>query len=142
MYNTLVDWLDTKKTKHYCGTFEKNFKKCYNNHTASFRNKNKGKSIELWKYILELKDSNIQHNLKWRIVSKTHPYVYESRKYDLRLTEKLTIINANLETLLNTRDELVSKCRHMNKLTLKKKKELINNTLIIYFWSASVNLFI
>ena len=26
VYNTLVDWLDTKKTKHYCGTFEKNFK--------------------------------------------------------------------------------------------------------------------
>ena len=24
----------------------------------------------------------------------------------------------------------------------EKKKELINNTLIIYFWSASVNLFI
>ena len=47
VYNTLVDWLDTKKTKHYCGTFEKNFKKCYNYHTASFRNKNKGKSIEL-----------------------------------------------------------------------------------------------
>ena len=48
-YNALVDWLDTNKTKHYYGTCEKNFKECYNNHTASLRNKNKDKSTELSK---------------------------------------------------------------------------------------------
>ena len=29
------------------------------------------------------------------------------------------IARANLASLLNKRDELVSKCRHMNKFTLK-----------------------
>ena len=121
MYNALVDRLDTNKTKHYYGTCEKNFKERYNNHTASFRNKNKEKSTELSKNIWELKDSNIEHNLKWRIASKAHPYVSGSKKCDLCLTEKLTIIKA--DTLLNTRDELVSKCRHIDKFTLRRFKK-------------------
>ena len=86
VYNALVDWLDTNKTKPY-GTCEKDFEERYNNHTASFRNKNKEKSTELSKYIRELKD-NIQHNLKWCIASKALPYVCGSRKCDLCLTEK------------------------------------------------------
>ena len=105
VYNALVDRLDTNKTKHYCGVYEKNFKERCNNHTASFRNKN-----------------------KWCIASKTHPYVWGRRKCDLCLTEKLTIIKADPETLLNTRDELVSKCRHMNKFTsrhFKKNKKTL-----------------
>ena len=40
-------------------------------------------------------------------------------KCDLCLREKLLIARANSESLLNKRDGLVSKCRHMNKLTLK-----------------------
>ena len=38
-------------------------------------------------------------------------------------TEKLTIMKADPESLLNTRDELVSKCRHMIKFTLKYFKD-------------------
>ena len=66
--NASVDRLDTNETKHYFGTCEKNFKERYNNHTASFRSKSKEKSTELSKYIWELKNNNIQHNLKWCIV--------------------------------------------------------------------------
>ena len=40
MYNALVDRLDTNKTNYYYGTCKKNFKERYNNHAASFRNKN------------------------------------------------------------------------------------------------------
>ena len=89
----------------------------------SFRNKSKEKSTELFKYIWELKDNSIEHNLKWCIASKAHPYVCGSRKCDLCLAEKLTIIKADSETLLNTRDELVSKCRHMHKSTLRRFKK-------------------
>ena len=115
VYNALVDRLDTNKTKHYYGTCEKNFKERYNNHIASFRNKNKEKSTELSKYIWKLKDNNIEHNLKWCIASKAHSYACGRRKCNLCLTEKLTIIKADPETVLNTRDEVLSKCRHMNK---------------------------
>ena len=46
-------------------------------------------------------NNNIQHNLKWCIPSKARSYVYESRKCDLCFTEKLTIIKADPESLLN-----------------------------------------
>ena len=86
-----------------------------NGHSAFWR--------QLSKYIWALKDNSIEHNLKWRIASKAHPYVCGSRKCDLCLTEKLTIIKADLERLLNTRDELVSKWMHMNKFTLRHFKK-------------------
>ena len=109
-------------TLHY-GTCEKNFKDHYNNHTSSFQNKNKEKSTEPSKYIWEFKDNNIQHNLKSRIASKSHLYVCRSKKRNLCLTEKLIIIKTDPETLLNTRDELLSKCGHMNKFTLRHFKK-------------------
>ena len=109
MYNASIDRLDTNETKQYYGTCGRNFKERYNNHTASFRNKSKEKSTELSKHIWELKYNNIQHNLKWYIASKARPYVCGSRKCELCLTEKLTVIKADSESLLNTRDELVSK---------------------------------
>ena len=57
------------------------------------------------------------------MVSKVRRYISGSRKCGLCLTEKLTITKADPESLLNTRDELVSKCRLMNKFTLQCFKE-------------------
>ena len=82
VYNALVDLLDTNKTKHYYRTYEKNFKERYNNHTASFRNKNKEKSTELSKYFWKLKDNHIEHNFKWCVASKATEA--ESAIYALR----------------------------------------------------------
>ena len=50
---------------------------------------------------------------------KVHPYIRRLRKYDLCLCEKLLTARANSGSLLNKRDELVSKNRHMNKFTVK-----------------------
>ena len=57
--------------------------------------------------------------IDWLIAMKTHPYICGTRKCDLCLCEKLLITRANSACLLNKRDELISKCRHMNKFTLK-----------------------
>ena len=94
-------------------------KKLYKNHTASFRNKSKEKYLELSKYVWELKDNYIRHNFEWCIASKAFTYICGSRKCNLCFTEKLTIIKADPESLLNTRDGLVSKCTHMDKFTMK-----------------------
>ena len=102
---------------------KKNFKERYNNHTATFRNRSKEKSTELSKYIWELKNCNLNYGLKWSIACKVHPYTGGTRKCDLCLTEKLTIMKADLKSLLNMRDEFVSKCRHMNKFTLRFSKK-------------------
>ena len=123
VYNATVETLDLTSTKNYYGTSEGTFKERYNNHTASFRNKTKEKSTELSKHIWELKDNNIPYQLKWCIAYKARPYVCGSKKCDLCLSEKLAIIKADPSSLLNTRDELVSKCRHRNKFALRCFKE-------------------
>ena len=116
---------DINKAKIICwkGTWKKNLEECYNNHTSSFRNKGKEKSTKLSKNISELKNS-INYNLKWSIACKAYPYAGATRKCALCLTEKMAIVKADLESVLNTCDEFVSKCRHLNKFTLRffKKK--------------------
>ena len=103
---------------------KKKFKQSYNNHIASYRNKSKEKSTEFAINIWKLENSSINYDFKWSIVCKAYPYTDGTRKCDLCLTEKLAIIKADPESLFNTLDEFVSKCRHMNKFTLRffKKK--------------------
>ena len=71
-----------------------------------------------------LKNSSISYGLKWSITSKAHPYTVGTKKCDLCLTEKLAIMKADPESILNTRDEFVAEFRHMNKFKLRlfKKK--------------------
>ena len=61
--------------------------------------------------------------INWNIAMKSQKYVCGSRKCDLCICEKLLISRADPNILLNKRDELVSKCRHRNKFTLKCFKD-------------------
>ena len=119
VYHAQVDRSDINQTKNYHGTCEKNFKERYNNHTSSFGNECKEKSTELSIYIWELKNSSINYDLKWSIAHKAQSYTGGTRKCDLCLTEKLAFMKEDRDPQLNTCDEFVSKCRHMNKLTLR-----------------------
>ena len=116
VYNAIVN---TSTTKNYYGTCEKSFKERYNNLTSSFRNKSRQKGAELSNYIWELKKNGENYTIDWLIVMKAHPCICGTRKCDLCLYKKLLIAGANSASLLNKRDELASKCRHMNKFTLK-----------------------
>ena len=116
VYNVVVN---TSTTKNYFGTWEKSFKERYNNHTLSFKNKLQQKSTELSNYIRELKKNGDNYTIDWLIAVKAHPYFCGTRKCDLSLREKLMIGRSNSASLLNKRDELVSKCHHMNKFTLR-----------------------
>ena len=105
---------DINQTKSYYGTCEKISKNVTTTIPLLLEIKLR-KSTKLSKYIWELKNNSINYDLKWSIASKAHPYTGGTRKRDLCLTEKLTIIKADPESLLNTRDESISKCRHMTK---------------------------
>ena len=65
--------------------------------------------------------------INWNIAMKSQKYVCGSRKCDLCICEKLLISRADPNVLLNKRDELVSKCRHRNKFTLKCFKDRYDN---------------
>ena len=73
---------------------------------------------ELSKCIWNLKNQGMTSIVKWRIVKKVNSKV--SPNYcKLCLTGKFFIIKSRDDcNLLNKRSELVSKCRHQNKLLL------------------------
>ena len=110
----------TPIVKIYIGASEK-FKDRYHNHTKSFRHREYSKDTELSKFIWELKDKNISFDIKWEIMKKTQGYNKISKSCSLCLAEKFYICYfRDKEKLLNKRNELVSKCRHVNKHLLKQ----------------------
>ena len=116
VYNAEVTSQNQRRT--YIGLTEPAFKLRYSNHLQSFRHERYKNSTELSKFIWGLKQRNIPYTIKWSIASRARPYSNESKRCDLCLTEKLLIMNANKQSLLNKRPELISKCRHQNKFYL------------------------
>ena len=123
VYQTQINRLDITQTKSYYGTCQKILKECHLNHPASFGNKSTEKTAEFSKYIWELKNSSICYDSKWATTCKTKSYTSGFRKCDLCLTEKMPIMKANPNSLLNTRDEFVFKSKHIRKLTLRFSKK-------------------
>ena len=75
---------------------------------TSFNNHSKRMSIELSKHVWNLKDSNINFRITWKILKQVIAYNPSSKRCNLCLWEKyLTICKAHLATL-NKRNELVS----------------------------------
>ena len=56
-----------KETKNYIGSTGNTFKSRWYNHNNSFKNY-KENGTELAKYVLHLKNSNINYNIKWNIL--------------------------------------------------------------------------
>ena len=76
------------------------------------------KDTKLSKYVWELKKENKIPFIKWRILKKVYARFHYCK---LCLMEKLYINNSiEVERLLNKKSEFVSKCRHQNKLLIKK----------------------
>ena len=60
--------------------------------------------------------------IEWSIADRAPPYHCKSKRCNLCLAEKLTILRADQTLTLNSRLELVSKCRHRYKFKLKNFK--------------------
>ena len=105
--------------KYYYGLCEPDFKSRLANHKKAFKNRAYITDTELSKYVWELKDSNKEFQIAWSLESTAAPCQSGSRRCDLCLTEKLKIAQADTRTLINKRSEIISKCRHRNKFTLK-----------------------
>ena len=110
------------QTFTYFGACEGDFKTRFNNHKKSFKNIKYKSETELSKKIWSLKENSIEYNLLWNIEARAFPYSCGSKRCDLCITEKVCIIRANANGLLNKRTELLSKCRHRNKHLLGRLK--------------------
>ncbi len=53
------------------------------------RHEKRKKEIELSKYIWKLKGEDKDFIVTWKVLAKAKPYMNTSKRYDLRITEKL-----------------------------------------------------
>ena len=95
------------------------FKRRFANHKKSFNIERYEAETELSKEVWCLKRRNLTPHVSWRIVRECPPFNRASMKCNLCLSEKAEIALHDGE-LLNSRTELISKCRHVNKYTLAK----------------------
>ena len=106
--------------KVYIGLAEPPFKKRYSVHKTSFNNEKYEKETELSKEVWRLKRKNFSPQVTWRTIRQCQQFNRATIKCHLCLNEKLEIATyPDQKKLLNSRSELISKCRHVNKFTLK-----------------------
>ena len=104
--------------KSYIGLTSGTFKQRYAQHKCSF--KTELYQTALSKYVKECKIKNkITPPIKWEIIKQAQTYSPSTQKCNLCIWEKYYIITAEKETLLNSRTELVSTCRHKGKYFLE-----------------------
>ena len=108
---------NTDNHPHYIGLTENTFKDRFYKHRNSFKYENKRNATELSSFVWENKRERTDTNLEWDVLDKASAYNPESKRCRLCLTEKYHIIFSKLN-LLNSRNELVTKCRHENKYYL------------------------
>ena len=80
-------------------------------------------SIELSKYIWDLKTNNTNFEINWKILRKVSKLNNGNRLCRLCITEAMLIMKGK-KGLLNKRKEIMNKCRHENKFLLKNWKEI------------------
>ena len=117
IYQSEVTSQTTRET--YIGLCDTPFKLRYRNHTSSFRNERYRNATELSKHVWNLKDQNIQYNIKWRKIKQARSYSNVTKKCNLCLREKYFILCRPEVSSLNNRNELVSCCRHSRKFLLR-----------------------
>ena len=113
-----------QSTKKYIGMASTTFKLRYNNHNSTFNNLHLQNSTKLSGYIWQLKNDELQYNIKWSILSMQPPFDPGSNKCQLCLMEKVAILYSDKESILNKRHEIFSKCIHRKYHLLKKLKNV------------------
>ena len=89
------------------GMTEHDFKTRYRNHNLSFNNRRYSGSSTLSKFVWELKESNTEFSMDWTIAKHANAYKSGRKTYNLCLAEKICILNADKNLLLNKRSELL-----------------------------------
>ena len=81
-----------KKEEKYVGLTATDFKERYANHKASFKARAKSNSTELSKYIWQLKNSNTDYTISWKILCHALHYTNVMNRCNLCIAKKYYII--------------------------------------------------
>lgn len=122
VYRADVQNNTNNEQKFYFGMSETPFKNRFENHKRGFSHSKHKNSTDFSKYIWYLKDLKVIFTIISRIIAKVKINI--KRNYcKLGLSKKLcTIKSFNDSRFFNEKSELVSACRHKNKLLLKSLK--------------------
>ena len=113
--------ISNSNKKEYIGLTSTSFKQRFTAHKASFTHPSKSHNTTLSTHIWELKNKNVPFTTSWSILGLAPSYSKNVRKCQLCLTEKTYISLADPSSTLNKRNEIISKCRHRDRLLLKHR---------------------
>ena len=115
--------VETKtEVKTYVGLTANTFKLRYNAHAETFRKTEMRSKTALSKYIWKLKDKGTQYKITWSIKRRAKSYSPVTKRCNLCQWEKFYILTSNKASTLNSRTELLAKCRHKNNCFLSDLK--------------------
>ena len=103
-------------SRSYIRSCETTFKTRYNNHKQSFKNITPCHDTALSKFIWKPKESNMDFNFTWKIVASVSGNFCKGRTCSLCLTEKADIIKEDPTHILDTRGEILNKCRPLKQV--------------------------
>ena len=114
-----------EKTETYVGLTVNSFKKRYSGHKSSFKHNKRRHETTLSKYIWELKDKKVDYTLIWTILARAQPFTQVTGLCHLCTREKHFVIFKSDLCTLNSRNELLSSCRHKraNLLVMQNRKQ-------------------
>ena len=69
-----------------------------------------------------MKNKKQNFKIKWSVIRRSTQYKTGSKKCNLCLWEKFSIMTGDTDKLLNEQNELITKCRHADKFLLKNYK--------------------
>ena len=110
---------NNNKKMTYYGQTKRTFKARYTEHKTSFNNSKVGHlKSELAAYVWKLKKENTDYEIQWSIKKTGFAYRNGVKNCDLCAWEKLSIALGDPESTLNSRTEILAKCRMKRKYKL------------------------
>jgi len=121
-------------SKSYIGSTETDFKCRWRNHNSSFKKRTRPQRFpnapfcyptSLARYVWEAKDSGDDPNINWSQMKRAVSYRCGGQRCNLCLEEKLAILLAAPNSLINKRSELLNRCPHKRKHRLISLKSAV-----------------
>ena len=115
---SITSGLPNYTVKEYVGVSAPPWKTRHANHKTSFKYRRCEKTTEPQKEVWRINDQDGDYNINWRAIGHAAANNPTSKRCNLCIAEKIYIAENAGEHLLNQRDELISKCRHLNTYSL------------------------
>ena len=109
---------EMKEEKSYIGLTSTPFIERFRNHNYSFNRKGMQNATELSKYVWGLKEEGKEYDIKWEILRKSYSYKPGAKYCNLCTSEALAIAFQSGSNGLNSKSEILKKCRHKTRWKL------------------------